>query len=34
LLICVFSYADWAGNSDDLRSTGAFAIFLGPNLIA
>jgi hypothetical protein len=33
LLLSAFSYADWAGNVYDRRSTGGFAIFLGPNLI-
>jgi hypothetical protein len=34
LLRSAFLDADWAGNVDDRRSTGGFAIFLGPNLIA
>jgi hypothetical protein len=33
LLLSAFSNVDWAGNVDDRRSIGGFAIFLGPNLI-
>jgi hypothetical protein len=33
-LISAFFDADWAGCSDDRKSTGCFAIFLCPNLIS
>jgi histone deacetylase 1/2 len=34
ILLSAFSDADWAGDSDDWRSTGGHAIFFGGNLIA
>jgi hypothetical protein len=34
LLVSAFSDADWAGCSDDRKSTGGFAVFLGSNLIS
>jgi histone deacetylase 1/2 len=33
-LISAFTNADWAGNVDDRRSTGGFAVFIGPNLVS
>jgi hypothetical protein len=33
-LVSTFSDVDWAGCSDDRKSTGGFAIFFGPNLIS
>jgi hypothetical protein len=33
-MISAFSDVDWAGCTDDRKSTGGFAVFLGPNLIS
>ena len=33
-LVSAFSDVDWAGCVDDRRSTGGFAVFLGPNLVS
>jgi hypothetical protein len=34
MLVSAFSDADWAGDIDDRRSTGGFAVFLGNNLVS
>lgn len=34
LLVSAFSGVDWAGCLDDRRSTGGFAVFIGPNLVS
>jgi hypothetical protein len=33
-LLFAFSDMDWAGNSDDQRTTGGYDIFYGRNLVA
>jgi histone deacetylase 1/2 len=33
-LVSAFSDADWAGNVDDRKSTGGFAVFIGSNLVS
>jgi histone deacetylase 1/2 len=34
MLVSAFSDADWAGDVDDRRSTGGFAVYLGENLVS
>jgi hypothetical protein len=34
IMVRAFSDADWAGCTDDRKSTGVFDVFLGPNLIS
>jgi hypothetical protein len=33
-ILSAFSYADWAGCSDDQKSVGGFAVYLGCNLVS
>jgi hypothetical protein len=33
-MVSAFSDVDWAGCTDDMKSTGGFGVFLGPNLIS
>jgi histone deacetylase 1/2 len=32
--VSIFTYADWVGCVDDRRSTGGYAVFVGPNLVS
>lgn len=34
MMVSAFSDADWAGDVDDRRSTGGFAVYLGDNLVS
>jgi hypothetical protein len=34
IMVSAFSDVDWAGCTGDKKSTGGFAVFLGPNLIS
>jgi hypothetical protein len=34
MLVSAFSDSDWAGDPDDQRSTGGFAVFIGGNLVS
>jgi hypothetical protein len=34
MLVSAFSDSDWAGDLDDRRSTGGFAVFIGGNLVS
>jgi hypothetical protein len=34
MLVSAFSYSNWAGDGDDRKSTGGFAVYLGRNLIS
>jgi hypothetical protein len=34
IMVSAFSNANWMGCTDDRKSTGGFAVFLGPNLVS